>query len=302
MNWISSLVLFTGLFASSAAVANCTSQQINTNLLSLKASSPEGYRVYQADSKSFLDRAWWSDCSDGGFDSMIVAVHETVHHLSHNSYETVSGKKLIYGNDQGLPSPSIIAPQISDEDRFKEIYLVKQEGSQSSATNFSILLDEFNAYTFGLHVANQLKNKDTSFQWRAGALTMLHYVSLYARQLQTSNPSAFARLKADPNLSSLRQLMDQAMSVIQRSCINGTPVSEEDKRTIDQLCSNQGLSAVSAITRTTYSCFRDCGQKTQNQLAPVQSENSGSQSSHLKDSNLKVLRNGNELFLGYGRP
>lgn len=298
MNWVITVVLFAGISASYAADARCTDHQINSNLQALKASSPEGFRVYQADSKFFLNPNWWTACNEGGFDALIVAVHETVHELSHDSYETISGKKLPYGNDQGLPPPSIISSKISDDDRFKELYLVKVGSSISSATNFSILMDEFNAYTFGLHVANQMKNKDTSFQWRAGALTLLNYISLYAGQLQTSNPSAFARLKADPTFSSLKQLMDQAMNVIQRSCTNGTPVTDEDRIVIDQLCSSQGLAAVSAVTRTAYSCFKDCGQK-----APLKNSPSNSEKTlRLKDSNLTVIRNGNEVFLGYGRP
>lgn len=299
MNRTIVFVLFTGLSISSIASANCTNQQISNSIQALKASSPEGYRVYQADPKSFLDRSWWTDCHDGGFDSTIVAVHETVHHLSHDSYETVSGQKLTYGNDQGLPQPSIIRSQISDEDRFKEIYLIPQAGSQSSATNFSVLLDEFNAYTFGLHVANQMKSRDTSFQWRAGALTLLNYVSLYARRLQTTNPSAFARLKADPTLTSLKHLMDQAMTVIKRSCTNGTPVSDEDRVVITQLCSSQGLAAVTAVTRTTYSCFKDCGQKTQDHSDLDSSASGGAKA---KSTTLKTFRNGNEVFLGFGRP
>jgi len=233
----------------------CTSTIKNQSIEILKQHSPEGYSIYNRGKTSYLDNAWWYDCYNVK-DNIIVAVHETVHDITTrtDTYPLINGKNIpvVLGNNLFRPALNL---KLFKSDRFTELYLVTIPNSMSSATNFSILLDEFNAYTYGLHVANKLSSKKEEHQWRDGAVALMSYVKAYLDKAKQEYPKAWKELNSSKLKYNIVTLWKQAETVILNSC-QFKSSSNDDVQYIRYLC-NSKPDAVKELIGNTF-CPRHC--------------------------------------------
>jgi len=217
------------------ARAACTAKEKSRALDLLRTHNPEGYRIYEQEPAAFMDPIWWTDCKTAIVDAIVVALHETVHHLSISHYPLLNSSKIPYGDDRDLFPPARIAKSFK-ADRFTEIYLSTGQEASSSGTMFSVLLDEMNAYTHGLNTENALTNFVTYRQWRSGAAATMAYVKEYVDLAKRQNPRAWIALQKHPTAGAIRVLWAQGEGVLRASCHLPDPDDREDLQYLKHLC------------------------------------------------------------------
>lgn len=238
--------------------AACSSSDVKKALGWLKQDDPDGYKVYLADSKGFLDPVWWTDCADNLVDALVVALHETVHGLNdHRGYYLIGGARVPYANDHNLFAPSTIATEFAP-DGFTDLYLKKIPGSDSSATLFSVLLDELDAYTHGLNTENKLHQYSSALQWRNGAAAMMAYVKIYLHRARTRYPKAWKSIQSESVALPLRTLWAQAETALLKSCQLRSPQFREDTQYLKKLCDTKSHAALAAILGRPPACPQAC--------------------------------------------
>lgn len=221
----------------------------------MKKYDSHGYSIYLRNKSSFLDDAWWTDCTNLK-DNLVVALHETVHALTTTIYPLINDRNLTYEEDQNFMKPSTLYSQFGD-DRFTELYLKQIPSSTSSATNFSILLDELNAYTNGLNTGNKLYGSKVTHQWRDGVLAMLSYVKAYLNKVKNEDTKTWTQIRDTKRADIVKTLWLQAEKTILNSCGMKNPNTEE-KKYVDFLCNPKNNSATSEIIGKAVICPDSC--------------------------------------------
>ena len=232
-----------------------TLKEKKAGLKLLEQHHPIGYAIYRADPVSFLDAAWWHNCNFSIVDVLVVALHETVHALSTNSYYLPGGQTLGRVNDTGLFPPIKIADQFAN-DRFKELYLSSGPESASSAQQFSFLLDELNAYSHGLATENALSKFVIERQWRSGAVAMMAYTKAYLSLAAKKYPRAWSQLLAQK--ATIGIIWSNAELTVKNSCSKGPPTVREDLVYLRAICSTSTNPALEQILGRKPECELSC--------------------------------------------
>lgn len=237
----------------------------------LKNGSPSGHWVWQNGDRNVFN-FFASDCADRNEflkQGISTAVHETVHALRgvRNAYPLIDKSYLEVPDTEGLAAPRDIANgfrtkfRIGRDDLMFETYLNNRgKDAASSNTDFSYLLDEFNAYTHDLSVSTDLSEKGIhKMSERPGGMTtMMAYVAHYAEFARTSRPDTWAKLTTNTSVrQTVIRLWTQAESVLARACVQQTKSDDaKDANYIRSICENP--SAIAQVIGRPVKCPSHC--------------------------------------------
>lgn len=177
----------------------------------VRSLNPEGARVYDQLQEKKVFRFFLGKCRSPSSD-IPTAVHEGVHVLTHerDAYPLLDGTFLRRppGAAKLAPPGRILAGKFPASDMFVRTYLMP--GGATSATDFTYLLDELNAYTHDLHSAMAVRRTEpaSGVQHRDGLLALRSFVRKYAHLVP---------LDADTRRVTDR-LLSEADRVIAASC------------------------------------------------------------------------------------
>jgi hypothetical protein len=247
----------------------CTDQDKKKAVSALEKDYPIGYRnVFKANPKSFLDSAWWTSCVNAiNVDNIVVAIHETVHHLGYpkngkeiGQYLLLDGKELPFLLDRGFFPPHLAgANQGFPQDTLFRDYMSYTEGIENAGVKFPMLLDELNAYSHGLATANAMKNRPVyKRQWRRGTMALMSYLAAYAKRAEAlgREKNTWKTLSQPANLATIRTLYGQAEKTVEESC--SLESDGEDRVFIKYLCQPENNTALANLLGRSLKCFSHC--------------------------------------------
>jgi len=224
----------------------------------LKASSPDGYSIYEmVDDKPFF-RGWIS-CDDIQL-GLSTAVHESTHYVTshHDAYPLVNGGQIGRPHEASkFYAPSLIAAKFTPS-HFVDIYLTS--GKASSATDFLYLLDELNAYSHDLNTAvnlERLRPADVEVEYRDGLAALMAFVAVYAETAKESEPVTWSGLQEPAVAKTVAVLWGHAEQVMVASC-RIPNIGSEDKAYIRRFCEAGPRSAMQTILGRPPVCPADC--------------------------------------------
>jgi hypothetical protein len=244
-------------FHSAATAGDCRPGAIER----LRASSPEGFAIYQTikDKKFFLG---WLSCSEAqrGLPS---AVHESVHYITAetDAFPLFQGGQLKRPHGvSAFFAPALIAGKFKPND-FVTTYL--RPGSASSSTDFLYLLDELNAYTHDLNTAVDLSRsrgpveQGDEVDHRDGLAALMAFVALYVERAEQSEPATWSGLLEPRVAKTVTELWGRAEKVMASSC--GIPnFGTEDKSLIRQFCQARPQASLQKILGRAPVCPTAC--------------------------------------------
>lgn len=159
----------------------------------------DGLRAFQA-LESPDAFAFWLDCEEPDF-AMPTAVHESVHLLSGRvgdgryAFYVLGGKQVFVPVAESPPRKVVVGLLRPEErDGYVDVYLSGPSGDQG----LELLLDELNAYVYGLSVrtslaeAGRLGNRRVT--GRDGVAHFQLYLGLYLKHLRVTEPERHAAL------------------------------------------------------------------------------------------------------------
>ncbi len=227
------------------------------SLEKLQAMAPQGFAIYRkiADKDFFTG---WLDCDDAMF-ALPTAVHESVHHITADTdaFPLIDGSTIARPHETSrFFAPKNIAGQFASSD-FVTTYL--KPGSASSATDFTYLLDELNAYTHDLSTSVALEplRKGEERAARDGLAALMAFVAIYVERAERSEPKTWAGLTSPKGAKTVTALWDQAEKVMARAC-RFAGFGFEDGPLIRQTCQAGPQSALRAVIGRTPVCPLQC--------------------------------------------
>lgn len=259
VRWATALaVLATTVSAVSAIAAprtDCRPQAIRD----LQRLSPQGHAIYLAmtDKKLFMTFLTCDDVQLG----LSTAVHESVHILTSDkdAYPLIGGGSVRRQHDiSKFFAPKEIAKRFEQSDMFVSTYL--RPGAASSASDFTYLLDELNAYSHDLNSAVKLApvhNGGGQVAHRDGLSALMSFVMLYVDTARRQHPATWQGLQHPETRKLMQTLWGQAESVVTASC--GTPhYGSKDRIYLGIICTRRNGEALAELLGRAPVCPAAC--------------------------------------------